>query len=656
MMHRIYGVLAGVRTARFTFLILAYADAMAFTLWLSYLLRFDFVIPGEYYQVFGVCVWWIIILKLLMLLASGQFRDSLSYFSTPDLSRVFAVCFISSSAIAAVNLLGGLSMAPPRGVILTDFVLSCAMLCGGRMALRLLRERFLVPQSRPHRDSRRVGIIGAGDTGSDLCLELLAKRWLGLRPLAFFDDVRPRNTRLHGIRLWGRPESLRDPGTCAKLDEIIIALPTAPAARLREIVLILQQTKLPFRIIPSMTQLAMGTVSVTNLRPVAIEDLLGRDVVQIDTQDIREMIAGRVVLVTGAGGSIGSELCRQIAAFAPRTLVMVERSEAALFPIEQELIEHGWGNMLIPFVADILDTSCMEAIFARYRPYAVFHAAAHKHVPLMESQPAEAIRNNILGTAQIAEIARTYQVDRFLLISTDKAINPTSVMGATKRMAELLVQAMQTRADTGTKFMAVRFGNVLGSSGSVVPIFTRQIAAGGPIKVTHPDVTRYFMTIPEAVSLVLQSASHGQGGDIYVLDMGDPVKIVGLARQMIELSGLTPDTDIRIEFTGLRPGEKLFEELSHSAENVKPTSHPKILRFICEPLSHEVVKPILEGMASILCTAPPHELKLLLKKVIPEYTPQMQEDRKQEGVEEIAQAEGSTAVFLPESTVPIGSV
>ena len=620
-LRRLYGLFAGVRPMRYAVLLFAYAAGLSLTLWISYLVRFDFDVPPHYVTNFLYCLLWIIPLKLLVLAVFGHFRDSLSYFSTPDFLRLAFVCLGSSMVVGGINQFGGTAYAPPRGVILMDLVLSGGVIAAGRMVLRFVRERYLAPKTRKSRRIRRVGIIGAGDTGAQLCRDLQSKRWLGLKPIAFFDDTRQSNTRLHGVSLWGTPEDLLDRHVRLALDEVIIAMPSALPARLREIVHILQESRLSFRIIPSLSQLATGSVSVSTLRPVQIEDLLGRQEIDIDTEGIRQMIAGHTVMVTGAGGSIGSELCRQIASFRPKMLLMVERSEPALFPIEQELVESGLKDILVPLVADILDRPRMEEIFQRYRPEAVFHAAAHKHVPLMESQPREAIRNNVFGTTQVAELAHAYAVERFVLISTDKAINPTNVMGATKRMAELRVQAMQNRPGTSTQFMAVRFGNVLGSSGSVVPIFTRQIAAGGPVKVTHPDVTRYFMTIPEAVTLVLQAACHPSGGDIFVLDMGNPVKIVDLARQMIELSGFKPDVDIQIDFTGLRPGEKLYEELSHSAENVGPTDHPKIMRFICEPLSDEEAKARLAELAAAIETSDPLTLKLLLKKMIPEYTP-----------------------------------
>lgn len=643
-MRQFTGVWSGGRGVRFGALVSGYALILGMTLWLSYQLRFDFALPEELQEGLALTFLWIISLKVAVLIAFGQFEDSLSYFSTPDLKRILGVCLFSSALIALVHRQGGLSVAPPRGVILIDLAFSCGTLCASRMLLRAIRERFLSPPTAAPKD-RRVAIIGAGDTGSALVRELLAKRWTGLRPVGFFDDFCTMPTRLHGIPVWGPPEALLERALGARLDEAIIALPSAPAARIREIIKILQQAGLPFRTIPSMVQLATGTVRVSSLRPVQIEDLLGRDVVQIDTANVREMLQGRTVLVTGAGGSIGSELCRQIATCAPASVLLVERSEAALFPVEQELIERGHGGLVVPLVADIMDRARMEAIFRRYQPQAVFHAAAHKHVPMMEGQPAEAIRNNVFGTAQMAELACHHQAERFLLISTDKAINPTNVMGATKRIAETFVQAMQTRCDTRTKFMAVRFGNVLGSSGSVVPTFTRQIAAGGPVKVTHPEVTRYFMTIPEAVSLVLQSGARADGGEIFILDMGQPVKILDLARQMIELSGLRPDLDVEIEFTGLRPGEKLYEELSHKGEHVTPTSHPKILRLVCSPQPYDVVRPVLKDLAAALHHAPPSDLKRLLKQIVPEYTPDLREVEPQ--MEPAAAFDGASPVPAP---------
>jgi FlaA1/EpsC-like NDP-sugar epimerase len=383
----------------------------------------------------------------------------------------------------------------------------------------------------------------------------------------------------------------------------------------------LRQARLPCKTIPSLDQLALGQVRVSQLRNIEVSDLLGRERVELETDSIRLALQNRVVLVTGAGGSIGSELCRQIATYNPRHLLLVDRSEPNVFQIEQELIGLEHGEQIIPLVADIMDRPRMEEIFSRYRPEVVFHAAAHKHVPMMEHQPGEAVKNNSLGTAQLADLALEFNVDRFILISTDKAINPTSVMGATKRLAEMYVQALFAAHPTQTKFMAVRFGNVLGSSGSVIPLFQKQIAEGGPVKVTHPEMTRYFMTIPEASMLVLQSAMQGTGGEIFVLDMGKPVRIVDLARQMIELSGLKPDEDIQIEFMGVRPGEKLFEEVTHKGENFAPTTHPKICRFISRPVRLDEIRGMFQELRGSLYQDDSNQIKRVLSQGVPDYTP-----------------------------------
>jgi FlaA1/EpsC-like NDP-sugar epimerase len=370
-----------------------------------------------------------------------------------------------------------------------------------------------------------------------------------------------------------------------------------------------------------MEQMVNGVVKASQIRPVQIEDLLGRERINLATDRIRGLLRGKVVLVTGAGGSIGSELCRQIVINEPELVLLVERCEVQMFQIEQELLNVGRHTQVVSLIADVLDEERMRQIFQRYHPQLVFHAAAHKHVPLMEHQPYEAFRNNTIGTKQLARIALDFGVERFVLISTDKAINPTNAMGATKRLAELFLQALQGHNGSCTKFMAVRFGNVLGSSGSVIPTFKRQIAAGGPVTVTHPEVTRYFMTVHEAVGLVLQSATQGNGGEIFVLDMGKLVKIVDVARQLIELSGLKPEIDIEIKFTGLRPGEKLFEEINYNTENMVRTEHPKIMRFTGEPLPLEELRQGLQNILTNAADRDEDDFKREIQKLLPEYRP-----------------------------------
>ena len=594
------------------------------SLWLSYLIRFDFSIPAKHQLTLVEMLLLVVLIKLVLFFCFRQVHILPDFFSIPDLVRLFLANAYASVVVALFGWGQMFSVPPPRGVLAIDLFLSFIALASIRLALRIRRERIRAARavSGERRSMRRVGIIGAGEAGAILARELRSKRGLGMEPVAFFDDdERKWDVNLYNIPVVGGPEKLLGKGfKIQQLDEVIISMPSAPPKRIREVVGILQQARLKFRTVPSLTEIALGKVQVSQLRQVEVEDLLGRPPVELATDAIRELLAGRTVMVTGAGGSIGSELCRQIVGFEPACLLLVERSEVSMFAIEQELFQRGISREIIrPLVVDILDKERLEQVFETYRPHVVFHAAAHKHVPMMESQPAEAIRNNALGTVLLAEAAVAYGVDRFVQISTDKAINPTSVMGASKRLAEIFLQSFHASNPGQTRFMAVRFGNVLGSSGSVIPIFKRQIAAGGPVTVTDPEMTRYFMTIPEAVGLVLQSAMQGAGGEIFVLDMGKPVKIVDLARNLIELSGLVPDKDISIEFMGLRPGEKLFEELNLDRETHSPTGHPKIMRLEATPQPLVVVKEILERFRVVIYQGDAMDVKRLLKEAVPEY-------------------------------------
>lgn len=627
---------------------LSYASLLAACLSLAFLLRFDFSLPESYKDQLVVALLWIIPVKLLILLAFRQFSGHLTVFSIPDFARLVFALAGGSAAILIVRNSNDLFLVPPRSITSIDFALSLVALGGMRLGLRLAWERLRASEGASRKTcQRRVGIVGAGDVGSNLARELLIKRHLGLDPVVIFDDDRDTwRSRVHGIPVVGPPEILlcrngdagsattatrprffegfwhsRFQGLC--LDEVIIAMPSAPVRRIREVVEILQRAGIKFRTIPSVDQVATGAVNLNQLREVEIQDLLGRDPIRIETENIREVLEGKTIMVTGAGGSIGSELCKQILGFHPKRLLLVEQCEVQMFQIEQQLIARGHAASIQPCIANVLDSERMNLIFERHRPQIVFHAAAHKHVPLMENHPGESIKNNTLGTAHVARLSSKYQVERFVLISTDKAINPTNVMGATKRLAEMFIQALHAASTHGTKLMGVRFGNVLGSSGSVIPTFSKQIAAGGPVKVTHPEITRYFMTIPEAVSLVLQSCAQGQGGEIFVLDMGKPVRILDLANEMIRLSGFKPGEDIEIEFIGLRPGEKLYEELSSQGENITPTLHPKIMRFVSPLPRLEEMTATLDDLAKHLHTMPSNELKLRLQRIIPEYRPHL---------------------------------
>jgi FlaA1/EpsC-like NDP-sugar epimerase len=624
LLDRAVHIWFGHPSGRKAILMLLYAGGLALSFILSYELRFDFAMEESFKQQLWGYLPLVVGLQLILLLAFRQFEGLLSYFSLPDLARLFWASFVSSAMMLAIWLASGGAYAPPRGVILSDFLISLMGLTGIRLGFRLIRERYLAPYSRHNPLARRVGIVGAGDVGASLVNDLFSKRGLGLLPVGFFDDDKKKwGSRIHGVPVIGAPEMILEKNNALDLNTIIIAMPSAPAKRIGEIVKLLQKAHLEFEIVPAMDQLATGQLRVSQIRRVEIQDLLGREPVAIETENIREILANRRIMVTGAGGSIGSELCRQIAAFHPERLLLVDQSEVQLFAIEQELISLGYGESIIPLIADILDEPRMDAILQDHQPAVLFHAAAHKHVPMMERQPGEAIKNNFVGTACLANMALGHDVGRFLMISTDKAVNPTSVMGATKRLAEMYLQALFAQYPEGTKFTAVRFGNVLGSSGSVVPTFTRQIAAGGPVTVTHPDMVRYFMTIPEAVGLVLQSCAQGQGGETFVLDMGKPVKIAELARQMIELSGLQPDVDIEIKFVGLRPGEKLFEEINCRGEAYRPTRHPRIMRFVTTPEDSKKIVAALDKLGGEMHRAEPDRLKRLIQQTVAEYTPDL---------------------------------
>ena len=610
------------RTSRVAVLASIYVATIVLCFWAGYQIRFDFDVPRTFRSSFRLLAVAAVCAKLIGLLAFHQFDGLLTYFGKPDLKRLVLACTIGSLPLAFMSVVRSFDTAPPRGVVLIDFVLCIMALSIVRLSFGYVRS-FAFWQRQPAQTKpRRVGIVGAGDAGALLARHVMDEPSLGLQPIAFFDDDSGRHSSVHGIPVVGTPERLLECKAKLRIDEIIIAMPSAPTRRIRQVLELARAAGLECKTVPSLGQLATGSVSISNLRPVRIEDLLGRDPIRIKTDAVRDLLTARTVMVTGAGGSIGSELCRQILSFKPAALVLVERSEPHVFAIEQELLASRTDTLIVPLLGDVTSSGRIRYVFDRFRPRVIFHAAAHKHVPMMEHQPAEAIRNNVLGTALLADLAIEHGTDRFVFISTDKAVNPSSVMGATKRCAEIYLQSLMTRSHT-TKFTAVRFGNVLGSSGSVVPTFTKQIAAGGPVTVTHPEVSRFFMTIPEAVTLVLEAFALGKGGDIFMLDMGEPIKIVDLAMQMIRLSGLKPHEDIEIVFTGLRPGEKLEEVLSYRLENVTQTEHPQISRLVSSVQDYNHVRPLIDELA--LAAEDPglsaDELKELLVKAAPEYTP-----------------------------------
>jgi FlaA1/EpsC-like NDP-sugar epimerase len=602
-------------------ILLVYGLELGAVFYLAYELRWDFATPDDFSKQRLTLLLPVVVCKLILLHSFGQFRSVLSYFGLADFGGVVVAMSTVTGFMLALWYGSEIAAAPPRGVILMDFVLSVALISSFRLALRVVRTWSISGQGQPGLVERRVAIIGAGDVGEALAKDLLQRRGSGLYPVFFIDnDPNKIGRSIHGLPVYGPLEKLLKLAPLARVNELVITMKEASPKRVREIVELGRQVGATTQIIPSFTQLASGEVKVERSRPVAIEDLLGRAPVNLDSAGITHLLQDRVVLVTGAGGSIGSELCRQILAQRPRQLVMVDQTEFALFEIEQELIGTEHGARLLPLIADVTDEPAIQGIFSRYRPEIVFHAAAHKHVPLMERQPGEALKNNTLATAGLTRLASEHGVERFVFISTDKAINPTSVMGCSKRLAEKTLQVGQRAPGNRTVFLAVRFGNVLGSSGSVVPTFKRQIAQGGPVTVTHHEMTRYFMTIPEAVGLVLQAGTFGRGGEIFVLDMGQPVKILDMARQMIELSGYKPDIDIEIKITGLRPGEKLFEELRHTDESHAPTEHPRIFQLKGEPAAEDA-ETWLAGLHTAAAAGSPPAIKQAMKRLVPEYTP-----------------------------------
>ncbi len=507
-----------------------------------------------------------------------------------------------------------------KGVLLLDFVLSIFVVCTARLAVRLYREelRPISPEGLT-----RIIIVGAGNAAETLIREIYRMTEDRYRVVGLVDDnPHTQGLYIHDLPVLGGTEDLKDLCDEYEVDEILIALPSPSHKELRHVVELCRGANLKFKTMPGVGDLIDGRFNVSQIQEVDINDLLGREVIDLDHEAIGRFIAGRRILITGAGGSIGSEMCRQVAAIGPARLILVEQAENPLFDITGEL-NRRWADLpVVPIICDIYDRQRVMATFQTHRPEVVIHAAAHKHVPLMEYNPCEAIKNNILGTRNVADASCAHGVAEFVMISTDKAVNPSSVMGCSKRVAELYAQSLNGNpAGGGTKFMAVRFGNVLGSAGSVVPIFKRQIAAGGPVRVTHPEMTRYFMTIPEASQLVLQAAATGTGGQIFLLDMGEPVRIVDLARDLITLSGLRPDEDIEIVFTGVRPGEKLFEELRTDGEDIEPTTHEKVNVWKTRPIDPDV---LAEGMARLeaLVNCPDRRRILAaFKRLVPEYEP-----------------------------------
>jgi FlaA1/EpsC-like NDP-sugar epimerase len=604
-------------------LVVFYALVSAVCYWIAYELRFDFNVPEEFILNRNHTITWVIGLQLMLLFASGQMESILSYFRLPDALRIFGGLFTNTLILLSMWYVYHGQNVPPRSIILTYFLLSFLSIAGFRVLMRIKSSRKLEDWISID-DSENVLIIGAGEVGAGLCSDLINKSRLGMRPVAFLDDDPHKIGRyVHGILVADKVNELVNAAARYGADKVVIAFPSASVKRMRQVAKLARDAGLAVDTVPALTDLVSGRAELSQLRPIELEDLLGRDPVDLNSEGIRSMLTGKRVLVTGAGGSIGRELVAQILNYTPASLVCIDQAEIAIFNLQQEVLQTltACKTDITTKVLDVLHLAQLEQVFIEHRPQVIFHAAAHKHVNLMEGQPSEALRNNFFATQQLTQLASQHAVERFILISTDKAINPTSVMGVSKRLAELALISQQSAPGNATKFMAVRFGNVLGSSGSVIPIFRKQIANGGPITVTDPEVTRFFMTVEEAVGLVLQSATQGKGGDILVLDMGESVKILDVAHQMIALSGLREGTDIDIKFIGLQPGEKLYEEVQHLSEELQATQHPRVMRFVAAKNERLNIEQVKEELTAAMEAPDAEILKGIVHKYVPEYTP-----------------------------------
>ena len=560
--------------------LVADAGLIALAWYLAFELRFDQGVPRYYGTLFRQTILIVVAIKLVVFVLFRFYDRWWRYVSIRDMwSAVRGVTAASLVASLTVYFFSPVAQVRlPRSVAVMDWLLLLGLIAGTRLFARSVIER--PGTGRLVARGKEVLVVGAGDAGQLTIREMQRNRQLGYTPIGLIDDdPRKKNLRIHGVRVLGTTEELAHILRDNRPDEVLIAIPSASGEARQRIVTVTRENNVPVKTLPGLYELISGETDLaTQIRPVQVEDVLGREPVDVDLEASASYLENETVLVTGAGGSIGSELCRQIARLGPQRLILVDQGETALFEIERELVDERGFAPSIPVLADVKSRTKMRQVFDRYRPSIVFHAAAYKHVPLMEANPLESVRNNALGTRILAEIAVEFGAERFLLVSTDKAVNPKTVMGQSKALCEWIVEAYGAREDIATRFVAVRFGNVLGSSGSVIPIFRRQIANGGPVTVTHPEMTRYFMTIPEAASLVIQAGGIGGRGDVFVLDMGDPVRILDLAKQMVRLSGKEPDRDIAVEIVGTRPGEKLHEELWGAGETAVSTSHPKIMR------------------------------------------------------------------------------
>lgn len=590
---------------------------------LAYGLRFDFSLPAHYWQLMLSQASLLLAIKLLVFWRFDLFHGWWRYVSMADLLTIFKANLAASVLFVLFQFFFHPHGHAPRSVLILDGIF-CFLLMGGvRFATRAFRENYLAWPWRSRRNLPRLLIVGAGQAGQAIAKEVRQNPQLGLCLAGFVDDdPLKQRQNFQGFKVLGTTADLESLCQSMAIDRLVIAIPSASRAAVQALASQCLATGIKFQTLPSLGEIIGGQVSIKQVRDVSVDDLLGRDPAVADAAAITRYLTGKVVLVTGAAGSIGSEICRQVARFGARRLILLDHAESPLFHIERELRELSGTPEIVPVLGDMRNRAKVVSLFAAYRPEVVFHAAAYKHVPMIEAHPAEAIDNNIRGMRVVADAAHDHGAEGFVLISTDKAVNPTSVMGATKRAAELYVQALNQVSKT--RFVTVRFGNVLESAGSVLPVFREQIARGGPVKVTHPDITRYFMTIPEATQLVLETAAMGKGGEVFYLDMGEPVPIARLAEDLIRLSGFVPHKEIEIIYTGLRPGEKLYEELVSSQEGIGTTTNQRILVALRRAPVRDLqgLEADLEQLYQVTRDIGGASRALnLLRGLVPEYTP-----------------------------------
>jgi FlaA1/EpsC-like NDP-sugar epimerase len=625
------------RTIYRNFLIVLAIDAgiVAFAWYFANLLRFNFDIPPDSVAAITHLLPLVLGTNMVVFYMFNLYKGMWRYTSIDDLLNIIKASSISALIVATVVAFTHGLEGFARSAFVIDWVLTIFLIGGYRVGIRLYF--WLGPKDRlssfrllthfrlrkgERSGARKLLILGAGDCGEKIYREIQDNASLRYEVVGFLDDDLAKVGKLlHGVPILGTTSELKTLAQRIGAEETLIAIPSATAAQMRALLARCEESGLPSKTVPGMGELIDGKVSIKAIRDVDYRDLLGREVIRLDENRIAGYLEKARVLVTGAGGSIGSELCRQICRFGPSCLILYERAESPLYEIDLELRTDYPGARVVPVLGDIRDRGQFSRALSDHQPQVVFHAAAYKHVPMMELQPWKAVRNNIVGTRHVMDLSKEHGVERFVLVSTDKAVRPANVMGASKRVAELLVQNQNGCGLNTTRFMTVRFGNVVGSVGSVVPLFKKQIERGGPVTVTHPEVTRYFMTIPEACQLILQAGAMGEGGEIFILDMGTPVRIVDMAKDLIRLSGFEPDADIKIEFVGLRPGEKLFEELITSGEGIVPTSHEKILVLRGKTCDQERLNAVIDDLTKLAEKQNGAGIKAKLQEIVEDYTP-----------------------------------